>query len=120
VQDAENPPKLVHEAIIATPDGERLRLVASNWSQMESVPGQVASLDEALASEETPPSLDSITQSIHDLAAVAVDELCAVLSGHDAFDVMSMLRACTWTLGCTSVNSTTSLSGPRLLRHPRT
>ncbi len=53
MQDAENPPKLVHEAIITTPDGERFRLVASNWSQIESVAGQVASLDEAMASRST-------------------------------------------------------------------
>jgi hypothetical protein len=92
VQDAENPPKLVHEAIITTPDGERFRLVASNSSQIESVAGQVASLDEAMASDQPVPSLASTAQSLHELVVAAVDELCALLSGHDAFDVMTMLR----------------------------
>jgi hypothetical protein len=92
LQDTENPPKLVHEAIITTPDGERLSLMASNWSQIESVAGRVESLDEATASEQAVPSLASTAQSLQELAAAAVDELCALLSGHDAFDVMFMLH----------------------------
>ena len=92
MQDTEDPPKLVHEAIITRPDGERFRLVASNRSQIESFAGQMASLDEAMASEQPVPSLASIAQSLRELAAAAVDELCALLRGHDAFDVMTMLR----------------------------
>ena len=38
------------------------------------------------------PSLASTAQSLRELVVAAVDELCALLSGHDAFDVMTMLR----------------------------
>ena len=89
--DPRGPLDLVHEATITTRDGETVRIVAANRSQIEHIAAEMMLLDEAMASDEPVPSESSTAQSSRELAAAAVDELVALLSGHDAFDVMSML-----------------------------
>lgn len=81
-----------HEVTYIKPDGESLRVVAANREQVEAFAQQVIELEEFSASGEPLPTPAEIAESLQQLLSVAVSELCDLLRGHDAFDVMAMVR----------------------------
>lgn len=83
-------PPEVHEAVLEAPDGREMRVVAASREALIALAAQVdgyAGHLRPLAEGETPN-----TRDLDEAISHGVEELQELLRGHDAFDVMTMLR----------------------------